>query len=282
MQCVHRRPNARSDIDDFVVTSVEGEQICAGDIANVDVILLLLAIPVDADGAPRQYPAAKDSDHPGFAARILPRSVDVAIAQRRIAYPTARRKISQIMFGNHLRDAIRGFGQLRMLLVDRKILRRPIGCARRRKNDLADLIARSEHQDVEQPFDIHIRVKGRVFGRDSDAVLGSVMAHNLGLKARKNIRESTVADVDFKALGFLVEICAPSPALRPERVDDSDFVARADKRIHDVGADKPSTAGYQDAHNRTPKLAANLISVELNATGGDGRSRRAGSTREAR
>src|SRR5215217_8197281 len=64
--------------------SLESYNVCSGYIPYVDVISCLLSGAVDRRGPVGGQVSGEDGNHPGLPVRILARSVDVRVAQRRV------------------------------------------------------------------------------------------------------------------------------------------------------------------------------------------------------
>jgi hypothetical protein len=77
------------------------------------------------------------------------------------------------------------------------------------------------------------------------------MIHDLRLEIRKDALEILVADIhmDEARAGWHV-LTAPA-AMRPQTIDDDNFVPAGNQQIADMRSDEPGSAGNYNAHVRS-------------------------------
>ena len=81
-----------------------------------------------------------------------------------------------------------------------------------------------------------------------------MVAYNLRRKLAKDPLDTRIADIDVNERGAFGDVVAPAAAVRPQAVDDDDFVPGSKIRIGDMRPDEPGPAGDDDPHE-TPRGA---------------------------
>ena len=101
----HRGLAPGADVEDAAVLPGRGQRR-ARHVAGVDVVARLAAVAEDARRPALGQRAEEDRDHAGLAVRVLPRPVDVAVAQRDVPRPVEPVVRRQVLLAGELRDAV--------------------------------------------------------------------------------------------------------------------------------------------------------------------------------
>ena len=135
VQLDHRGLAPGADVEHAAVLPGRGQRR-ARHVADVDVVARLPAVAEDARRPAFGQRAEEDRDHARLAVRVLPRPVDVAVAQRDVARPVEPVVRREVLLAGELRDAV---GRERPALG--LLRRRPVAlavdrAARRAEDDL--------------------------------------------------------------------------------------------------------------------------------------------------
>src|SRR5579875_404427 len=207
---------ARADAEDIVVAAFKRQQVCSCYILDKHVILALLAIPVDAYPLMVEETFGKDRYDARLAIGVLTRPVDVAIAQCGISQAVGLLPVAQVVFPDHLGNAVRRLRMLHHLFVNRQMGRGTIGGTGRGKNNLTGANARAVAQHVEQTKHIDTRIEHRIFRGDGDAVLSCLVADDLWLYLIENAcQPGLVGNIRAIELCLWIQICEFAAALTP-------------------------------------------------------------------
>src|SRR5215210_162388 len=107
VEFVHAGLDARAHIVGTVRSlALEGEDSGAGDIPDVDVVPGLLTGAVDTGGPVRGQVPGEYGHYPGLPVRVLARTVDVGVAQRRVGDAVLDAVVVQVALPGQLRDPV--------------------------------------------------------------------------------------------------------------------------------------------------------------------------------
>src|ERR1700688_4005527 len=247
---VHAGFLVRSDAVTFAGPFVERQNVESRDVAGVDVIARLLAVPENLYVLFREKAPDEDRDNPRFARRVLAGPVDVAVTQRREIQPVLRFVKAQVLFADHLRDRVRRLGILRRRVGDGQFRRFAVGRAARREDHFADAGFDGVVEEVDQAENVDIGVVARVARADRDRMLRRMMADDLGRELAKDALDPLVANVEMNKRSRPRHVFLPSAAMRPQVVNYGDLMSRGAIGVGDMRSDEPGAAGDDDAHAR--------------------------------
>jgi hypothetical protein len=166
-------------------------------VAHVDVVAGLLAVPIDDGRLPLDEPGAEDRDDARLAVRVLPGTIDVRVAQRRVLEAELHLVIVHVVLDADLGDAVRRHGPQRVLLVgpgSTPAPRTPPPPEEAKMNLRTPFRPRSL-QEVQRPEDVHLGVEDRVLDRLPHVDLRRVMVDDLRPERPHRLRGRVRLDV---------------------------------------------------------------------------------------
>ena len=104
---VHRDPPAGADVQRLAIARGERQHVRASDVANIDVVLLLLAVAINGALFPGEQQAGEDGADSRLAVGVLARTVGVGVAQDCVVQPVRAVVEVQVDLPDALRGAIR-------------------------------------------------------------------------------------------------------------------------------------------------------------------------------
>ena len=111
------------------------------------------------------------------------------------------------------------------VLVDRHLRDVAVRRGARCEDDLARAGGNGRIEHVEHADDVDVRIELRIARADRDAVLRGVMTDELGLEFVEDALDGFIADIHVHERRARMDVLAPAAAVRPQIVDDDDFVA---------------------------------------------------------
>ena len=163
----HRGLDPGADVDRPGRAGVGGGQVGGHDVADVDVVAGLEAVSEHGRVLALEQQPAEDRHHAGLAERVLPRPVDVAVAQRHRREPVHALVEVAVALGAELGQAVRGLGRHGVVLGRRQDLALAVdGAAGRGVHHAPHPRAAGglEHVDGAAHVDLHVghRVRHRL------------------------------------------------------------------------------------------------------------------------
>ena len=212
-------------------------------VAHEDVVARLPAVAEDLRRAVAGEVAHEDRDDAGLAVRVLPRPVDVPVAERHVTAAVEAVVRRQVLLAGELGGAVRRERPpLRALL--RRTVALAVDRAARRSEDHLRPVAPSCLEHAQRPEHVHVGVVHRIV--DGDAYV------RLCGEVEAGVRAHLVEDgVGVRADVALVEPRALAHVLAPparEVVEDVDVVPARDERVGYVRADESCAAGDYGPH----------------------------------
>src|SRR5918997_6898861 len=216
-----------------------------GHISDVHVVAALLPGAVYRRGFSRRHVAAEDGHHPSLTVRVLPRPVDVGVAQSHVRNAVLQVIEIEVTLPGELRDSVWGEWVLRMILARRKRLLPPVDSpAGRGEDDLPHTVLDAVLEEADGAQYIYFCIEVRLSDRTPDIHLGSLMAQCLWGELLENA-EAPGADVLLVEASPYRDVLSFSAG---EVVHDGHLVAPLEQALGHVRADEPSAAGEQDPH----------------------------------
>ena len=246
VQLDHGDLATRADVEHAALLAERGHgRTCH--VSDVDVVPRLRAFSEDPRLLAVGEGAEEDRDDSGLAVRVLPRAVDVSVAQADVRRPVEPVVHPEVLLCGELRGSVRGqrrergvlAGGLRALAVDR--------ASGRAEDDLrAVATSRLEHPD--RADHVRLGVVDGAVDRDPDIRLRGEVEHRLGPHLVEELVErlADVLHVEHGPVGHVLAL----PGC--QRVDDGDLVAAGDERVHDVGSDESGPACHHRSHGQHP------------------------------
>ena len=202
----HRRRPAGRDVEDAAAER-RRRQRRAGHVPDVDVVALLRAVAEDRRPPPVRDRAQEDRDDARLAVRVLPRPVDVAVAQRDVPRPVEPVPRGEVLLAGQLGRAVRRQRPPLPLLGRRRRALAVDRAAGRREHDLRAVRERGvEHGD--RPEHVHLGVERRLRDRHAHGRLRGEVEDELGPRRVEDVaRVADVRDVQPRSLGHVLAAC---------------------------------------------------------------------------
>src|SRR5204862_1667417 len=250
----------RADVEDAAVVPRRGERR-RDDVADEDVVARLPPVAVDTRRLSVAQRVHEDRDDAGLAVRVLPRPVDVPVAQRDVRAAVEAVVCGDVLLRAELRDAVRRHRLARVVLRGRAVALAVDRAARRAEDELAAVLARRlEHPDRADDVDGCIEIGP--LDRHAHVDLRAEVEAHVGPHLREQ-RSGSGADVAH------VQLCvAPRQVLAlaaRQVVEHVDLVAAREEGVDDVRADEARAS----CHDR-PQAPYGTASVFLSLEGVDG------------
>jgi hypothetical protein len=226
--------------------AVAGGDERAHEIADVEVVAGLRAVPVDRRRPAVAEAPAEDRDDAGLAAGILPRPVDVAEAQGHRRQPVQALVQAEVALGAELALAVARHRQRLLGLGGRQRLRLAVDRSSRggeHEPAGAALAGRLQHVDGAEDVDLGVERGG--VDRHAHVDLRGEVEDPLGAEGPEAVQQAggvaDVAPLEHRAAlqrGLQVDLASGGHV-----VDDEDLIARVEQRIDEVGPDEAGAAG---------------------------------------
>ena len=239
---VHRGLDSCADVEDRVRRRPHRGQVGGNDVADVDIVARGLAVTEDARLLARHHEVGEDGDDPRLAERVLPRTVDIRIAEDDEVKAGLGVRRLQVDLEGVLADTVGAKGRAGSALPDGELGRVAVDrAAAGGEDEPPPACPPKGHQQVQAANDVRLSVEGRVLGRDHHRGLGRQMVDDLRPTVLDDPRRGIgVADVDLVEGGLRVDVVKLAGG---EVVDDGDVMACLDERVDDMGADEAGSAG---------------------------------------
>ncbi len=151
-----------------------------GHVFDVDVVAGLLSGPVDLRLAARRQIAAEDGHDPGLSVRVLARTIDVGVAQRRVGETVLRPVEVQVALASELRDAIGRDRVLGVILGGRELALLAVDRASGRgEDDLFYVVLDAVFEQPQRSQHVDVGVEVRLPDRAPHVHLGRLVAERL-------------------------------------------------------------------------------------------------------
>jgi hypothetical protein len=247
----HRPLLAEADVDRARGTGSRRAQVRVDDVVDVDVVACLLAVSEDRGPAAVQHLAAEDRDHAGLAERVLPRAVDVAVAERDGRESVETGEDLAVLLGAELGETVRRLRRDPVVLGRRHRLQLAVdGAACGGVDEAPHPVRLRRAQHVGGALDVDAGVGRRVGHRLAHVDLGGEVEDHLGPEARDDVVHGLrLSDVDVGERGAvrdrLLEVLALAGR---EIVDHGDLVTAREKRVDEIRSDEAGAAGNECIH----------------------------------
>ena len=243
-----------TDVDRAAVAGFGGQEIGAHDVGDVDPVAGLLSVAKHCRGATADEMTAEDRHHPGLAVDVLPRPVDVAVAQRDRREPVQPGVEAAIALGRvfplPVRAPVAGSGKSSGVGSSSASPYSPPPVERIDQPSRPEALGGLQHRNRSEH--VGARVQRGMIHRVADVDLRRQVEDQLGpggLEHRGDrVGIADVSDLQGRPLGDRRLQVLGLPGR--EGVDHRHAVSARDQRIDQVRADESGAACDQAVHGR--------------------------------
>ena len=253
MELVDVAFDAGADVESTEVRGLRGAQVGGDDVVDVDVVAGLAAVPVDDGVAAVQQTLGEDRHHPRLAVRILPRSVDVGVAQRHELEAVNVGEDGAVALAGQLGGAVRRRRRAPVGLGGRQHIGVAVERATaRREHHPADPGAHAGIEHVDGAEHVDPGVEDRVADGATHVDLRGEVEHDIGRHRGDHRRQALAADVDMVE-GRRGSHLVTTPTRQV--VDHAYLRAVREQRVDQRRADEPG-ASRDQRPQRTARVSA--------------------------